>query len=160
MASDRRIILKQFEDNAELIESRLNDTIEKVRKGNFDLEITIDGKAVCDAKITATLLNHDFRHGANIFMLGEFGEDESAEQNYRERFAEAFNLATLPFYWSDLEPEQNKPRLTKTHQKFTAVLPPICALNFAKSTILSLKPTSLHTIIGCQSGCPQMTWMK
>ncbi|MBQ2704241.1 MAG: endo-1,4-beta-xylanase [Clostridia bacterium] len=132
MASDRRIILKQFEDNAELIESRLNDTIEKVRKGNFDLEITIDGKAVCDAKITATLLNHDFRHGANIFMLGEFGEDEAAEQNYRERFAEAFNLATLPFYWSDLEPEQNKPRFDKDSPKIYRRPAPDLCLEFCK----------------------------
>ena len=34
-------------------------------------------------------------------------------QLYKERFAAAFNLATLPIYWRDLEPEQGKPRYAK-----------------------------------------------
>ena len=41
--------------------------------------------------------------------------ENSAEKNeiYKARFAEAFNLATLPFYWKDLEPERGKPRYAK-----------------------------------------------
>lgn len=37
-------------------------------------------------------------------MLDQFS---SPEQNkaYREMFTALFNIATLPFYWSDLEPE-------------------------------------------------------
>ena len=132
MSGERREILRQFEDNAQLIEGRLSDTIENVRKGDFALEITADGKAVTDAQITVELANHDFRHGANIFMLGEFGEDEAAEQNYRKYFAEAFNLATLPFYWSDLEPEQNKPRFDKDSPKVYRRPAPDLCLEFCK----------------------------
>lgn len=127
MSGERREILKQFEDNAQLIEGRLSDTIENVRKGDFDLEITLNGKAVGNAEITAELANHDFRHGANIFMLGEFGDDAAAEENYRKHFAEAFNLATLPFYWSDQEPEQGKPRFAKDSPKvYRRPAPDLC----------------------------------
>lgn len=45
-------------------------------------------------------------------MLDQFS---SPEQNkaYREMFTGLFNIATLPFYWSDLEPEQGRPRFAK-----------------------------------------------
>ena len=45
-------------------------------------------------------------------MLDQFS---SPEQNkaYREMFTALFNIATLPFYWSDLEPEQGRPRFAK-----------------------------------------------
>ena len=45
-------------------------------------------------------------------MLDQFS---SPEQNKacREMFTALFNIATLPFYWSDLEPEQGRPRFAK-----------------------------------------------
>ena len=42
-------------------------------------------------------------------MLDEFPTEEE-NAIYREKFPEIFNLATLPFYWSSLEPEMGKPR--------------------------------------------------
>ena len=45
-------------------------------------------------------------------MAEQFNE---AEKNtiYEQKFAELFNLAVVPFYWSDLEPEDGKPRFAK-----------------------------------------------
>lgn len=42
-------------------------------------------------------------------MLDEF-ECEEKNKIYREKFPEIFNLATVPFYWRDNEPEQGKTR--------------------------------------------------
>jgi GH35 family endo-1,4-beta-xylanase len=42
-------------------------------------------------------------------MLDQF-EDEEKNKEYRKLFPEYFNLATVPFYWGDLEPEEGKPR--------------------------------------------------
>lgn len=49
-------------------------------------------------------------------MIDEF---ESAEKNelYRKYFADAFNMATLPFYWDALEPERGKTRYAKDSEK-------------------------------------------
>ena len=42
-------------------------------------------------------LRHDFKYGANIFGLAETKNGAEHAAAYRERFAAAFNLATLPF---------------------------------------------------------------
>lgn len=44
-------------------------------------------------------------------------ESEEKKSKYRNLFKELFNLATIPFYWSDLEPEQGKPRFEKGSPK-------------------------------------------
>lgn len=49
-------------------------------------------------------------------MLDEF-ETEEKNRAYREVFKDTFNLATVPFYWSDLEPERGKPRYTADSPK-------------------------------------------
>ena len=45
-------------------------------------------------------------------MLDEF-ETEEKNRIYREEFKKYFNIATIPFYWKDLEPERGKPRYAK-----------------------------------------------
>ena len=45
-------------------------------------------------------------------MLDEF-ETEEKNQLYRRYFKDVCNIATLPFYWKDLEPEKGKPRFDK-----------------------------------------------
>lgn len=49
-------------------------------------------------------------------MIDEF---ESAEKNelYKKYFADAFNMATLPFYWDALGPERGKTRYAKDSEK-------------------------------------------
>ncbi len=102
--------LKYFNEQKELTDVRVKSGIELYRKGNATLTVKDkDGNAVPGAKIKISLKNHEFRFGANVFMLDEF-ECEEKNKAYREDFANLFNLATIPFYWTDLEPERGKPR--------------------------------------------------
>ena len=78
---------------------------------------TADGSALPeDITVEVKQTAHKFKFGANLFMLDEC---ETAEKNaiYREKFPEFLNLATLPFYWSDLEPEEGKPRFAADSPK-------------------------------------------
>ena len=45
-------------------------------------------------------------------MLGEF-EDEARNAEYEQAFRSLFHLATLPFYWRDVEPERGRTRYCK-----------------------------------------------
>ena len=109
---DRRdTALKYFEQQSAETALRQQTGIELYRKGNAQLRFETAGRSPLPENITveARQTSHEFRFGANLFMLDEF---ETSEKNaiYREKFPEIFNLATVPFYWRDLEPEQGKPR--------------------------------------------------
>jgi GH35 family endo-1,4-beta-xylanase len=95
------------------VDFRIGNGIEANRKGFANLELkSADGQPVERAQIDYRQLDHEYRFGCNAFMLEQFPE---AEQNarYEEMFADLFNLAVVPFYWSDLEPEDGKPRFAK-----------------------------------------------
>ncbi len=86
-----------------------NDRIEKCRKA--DATVTVvdrTGKAVSGAEIQVEQTRHAFLFGCNIFMWGRVG-DEEGEAEYRRRFADVFNFATLPFYWWTYEPKRGEP---------------------------------------------------
>ena len=52
-------------------------------------------------------------------------DDKNAE--YKKRFKELFNLATIPFYWCDLEPEEGKLRFAKDSPKiYRRPAPDLC----------------------------------
>ena len=115
--NDRKKILELFEEQKEYTDKRISEGIEKYRKGNAEIIVTDkNGKAVPDVKIKAVQKTHEFRFGANIFMLDELETDEKNEK-YKECFKDLFNMATLPFYWDTLEPERNKPRYDKASPK-------------------------------------------
>ena len=95
--------LKYIEQHKEYTDARVSGGIEAFRKG----DVTFTGEG--DFTIELKQKNHEFRHGANIFLLGEF-HDEDKEKEYRKKFKECFNLATIPFYWNTLEPEEGKHR--------------------------------------------------
>ena len=129
-------MLKYFKEHKTYMEDRVNAGIELYRKGiakfNF---VDADGNAVTDVQIKLSQKTHDFRFGANIFMLNELETDEKNEE-YKKRFAEVFNLATLPFYWCDLEPEQGKPRFTKDSPKvYRRPAPDLCLEYCAENDI-------------------------
>ncbi|MBR5308565.1 MAG: endo-1,4-beta-xylanase [Clostridia bacterium] len=95
--------LKYFNEQREETEARIKNGIEQYRKGRAKITVKgADGKPVSGAKIKAVHKKHEFKFGANIFMLDEF-ENEEKNGIYREKFPELFNLATLPFYWKTLE---------------------------------------------------------
>ena len=104
----RDILMARYYANKESIDSRIARDIERYRKGNFRIKVA-DGPGIT---VKVSQKTHDFKFGANIFLLDEF---ETPEENrkYREFFADHFNLATVPFYWNTLEPEEGKPRFEK-----------------------------------------------
>ena len=92
------------------IDKRIQEGIEKYRKGNFTLNFP---KEYSEKKVQVKLKKHKFRFGANLFMLDEIPDDEKKNGIYREKFKEVFNIATLPFYWDATEPENGKTRYHK-----------------------------------------------
>lgn len=75
-------------------------------------EVTVLGSAgdpLVDTEVTISQLDHAFGFG-NIGF--DFVGDHH-DPRLDELFLDVFNLAILPFYWSDFEPERGRPR---THQ--------------------------------------------
>lgn len=125
-------ILKPFEENRAYMEDRIASGIEANRKGLGKLcFVDQEGNPVRGVHAEIRQKTHDFRFGANIFMLDEL-ETEEKNIAYQERFCELFNLATLPFYWCDLEPEKGKPRFEKESPKIYRRPAPDLCLDFCK----------------------------
>ena len=125
--SERRKIFELFEENKEMIDERISSGIEKYRKGDCSVKLTDrDGNPLAGAAVKIKQKSHEFRFGANIFMLDEL---ETAEKNekYKKYFADVFNMATLPFYWDALEPEKGNPRYAKDSPKvYRRPTPDLC----------------------------------
>ena len=115
--SDRKKVLELFEKNKEYMEERINSGIEQNRKGYAKICVKDkNGNNVPGVKISVKQKSHEFKFGANLFMLDEFENDEKNEL-YKKYFAETFNMATLPFYWDATEPEKGKTRYAKDSEK-------------------------------------------
>ena len=112
-----QIWLKHAIEQKDILDGRVKDGIEKYRKGNVKIRFCDkSGAPVKNKQVSIEQTKHAFKYGANIFMLDEFG-DESLNSVYRETFSKYFNLATLPFYWGDLEPEKGKLRFDSDSPK-------------------------------------------
>ena len=120
-------MLKPFRDNEDIIKERTAAGIENARKGFATVRVVdADGKPVPGAKISVRQKTHDFGYGANIFMLDEF-ETEEKNAEYRRVFREYFNMATVPFYWDTLEPDEGHPRFAKDSKKvYRRPAPDLC----------------------------------
>lgn len=125
--SRREEIFTNFEKYKDETADRVKSGIEQNRKGYASINLTDkDGKPVVGAKIQIKQKKHEFLHGANIFMLDEF-ENEEKNEKYKAAFKDVFNEATLPFYWSDLEPVEGKPRFAKDSPKiYRRPAPDLC----------------------------------
>ncbi len=123
----RELYMKTYNDNKDEIDKRIADGIEKNRKGNCILKFKDqNGNSINSTNIKIRQKNHDFKYGANIFMLDEF-ENPDYNKEYRRFFKEYFNLATVPFYWDALEPEEGKPRFAKDSKKiYRRPAPDLC----------------------------------
>lgn len=106
------VALKYFEEQKETIGKRIGNGIELYRKGDLEIKFVSDKELPKNIVVKAEQINHEFKFGANIFMLDEFENDEK-NAIYRKKFAETFNLATLPFYWKNLEPRKGEYRFEK-----------------------------------------------
>ena len=139
-----REVLKPFEDNKDFMEDRIFHGIENNRKGFFKIFLQNDsGEKYEKAHIKIKQKSHEFKYGANLFMLGEFAEPEQ-NQAYKEYFADTFNHATLPFYWCDLEPEEGKPRYDKNSPKIYRRPAPDLCLEFCEANGIEPKAHCLN----------------
>ncbi len=137
-------ILNIFEEKKELLTRRVNSGIEANRKGTAFLDfVDSAGNPVSDVHVKVKQKSHDFRFGANLFMLDEIPAAE-LNQEYKDRFAEVFNLATLPFYWDTLEPEQGKPRYGKDSPKIYRRPAPDLCLEYCESRGIEPKAHCLN----------------
>lgn len=125
--TDKRRILDLFDEQRDLVEERVSAGIEANRKGNGRIRVLDQkGAPVANASIKLTQKTHEFRFGANLFMLDEM-ESEEKNEKYKKYFSELFNMATLPFYWDALEPERGKPRYAKDSPKiYRRPAPDLC----------------------------------
>lgn len=98
---NRDYVLEHFLKNEEWLEERNAAGIEKYRKGNFSLRIP----SAAGKRVSVRLKKHAFYFGTTAFMLGSFEKPEK-EDIYKKEFANVFNQAVVPFYWSDFEPEE------------------------------------------------------
>jgi GH35 family endo-1,4-beta-xylanase len=67
-------------------------------------------------KVTVKQKKHAIYFGTTAFMLGIFEKPEK-EIQYKEAFANLFNQAVVPFYWSDFEPQEGHLRM-RTDSEF------------------------------------------
>lgn len=132
-------ILKPFEENRAYMEDRITAGIEANRKGLATLCFEdSEGTPVTNVHVEIHQKTHDFRFGANCFMIDEL-ETEEKNEEYKKRFSELFNLATIPFYWCDLEPEKGKPRFEKDSPKVYRRPAPDLCLEFCEANNIEPK---------------------
>ncbi len=140
----RKEVLKPFEEKRDFMEDRIATGIEANKKGFAFLSfVDGDGKPVNDVEVKVTQKNHDFKYGANLFMLGEM-QDEERNEKYKKYFADAFNIATLPFYWNTLEPEQGKPRFVKDSPRIYRRPAPDLCLEYCEANGIEPKAHCLN----------------
>ena len=93
--------LTYFEAQKEQTLARIKCDTDRHRKGYANLSLQVDGKELpSGTRVHLSLRRHEFKFGCNLFMLDQF-PDEEHNRLYRERFAELFNYAVAPLYWSD-----------------------------------------------------------
>jgi len=121
------------------LQKRIDENIEARRKA--DAAVTVvdaAGRPVADARVAAVQKTHEFLFGANAFMVGGF---DTPEKNaaYEAAFGHLFNFATVPFYWSDLEPKPGQVRFTKDSPPIYRRPPPDLVVEFGRRHGLTLK---------------------
>jgi len=104
------------------IEREAESRIAAHRMGDFRIHLADEaGVPIPRAQVSLRLVRHDFRLGANGFLLRDNGISQPAQpaaellaQEYERAFAGLLNYATLPFYWGGYEPnagQENRERL-------------------------------------------------
>ncbi|MBE6374554.1 MAG: hypothetical protein E7055_21135 [Lentisphaerae bacterium] len=142
--SSRKEVLRPFEEKKDYMNDRIAGGIEANRKGFAFLNLTDEkGEPVKNAEVKVIQKTHDFKYGANLFMLEEFQNQEQNEK-YKKYFADAFNIATLPFYWDTLEPEQGKPRFAKDSPKIYRRPAPDLCLEYCEANGIEPKAHCLN----------------
>ena len=75
--NERKKVLELFEKNREYMDERIKSGIERNRKGYARISVRDkDGNNVSGTEISVRQKTHEFKFGANLFMLDEFENDE------------------------------------------------------------------------------------
>ena len=144
MKYDRKGVLDLFRLRAADTDARVKAGIEANRKGSMLFRfIDADGKPCENVHVKLRQKTHDFRYGADLFMLDEMPSEE-LNAAYKTRFAEAFNLATCPFYWTGLEPERGKTRYAANAPKLYRRPPPDLCIDWCEKNGIEPKAHILN----------------
>ena len=138
------VALEYFRRHENEVGARVSEGIETHRKGEAHIHIQDkDGHPLSSVQVAYRQKRHAFGFGANLFMLDEF-ETEEKNQAYRALFPSVLNLATLPFYWRDQEPERDCPRYTATSPKIYRRPPVDLCLDFCREKGIEPKAHCLN----------------
>ena len=117
------------EDNGKAIEEMIlanaDKDIEKYRKSDVVIEVVDKkGRPIKNAEISLNQTSSDFLFAANVTLItGDLGgkipiehyqyqprfTTKEQEDEFKRKFADLFNCATLPLYWNSVEPDAGKP---------------------------------------------------
>ncbi|MEI7731078.1 MAG: endo-1,4-beta-xylanase [Verrucomicrobiota bacterium] len=115
------------------VEQRINAGIQLNRMGFATIRfVDAQSNALNHVEIKLEQTRHEFLFGCNLFMLDGFPSAE-LNQRHEEAFCSVFNLAVLPFFWRDLEPEPGKLRFAKDSPRVYRRPPPDRCLEFCQS---------------------------
>ncbi len=121
------------------VSRRIEDGIHASRMSDVVLRFSgTDGQPLTNVTVRVEQTRHEFLFGANIFMLGGFPTPEKNRQ-FETMFTSLLNYATVPFYWSDLEPEPGKPRFAKDSPPLYRRPPPDTVVEFCQKHGLAMK---------------------
>lgn len=131
------------------VEARIQRGIAEHRQGSGEIELVgADGKPVERATVELKQCRHEFHFGCNGFMHKQF-KDAVRDDAFDAAFVKLFNLAVLPFYWSDLEPEDGRPRFAKDSPYVYRRPPPDALLEFCEANHIVPKghPLAWHQFL-------------
>ncbi len=139
LEKQRREFIEEYDRVAPYVDEMVERDIEKYRKGLFCIKVVDDaGRPVENAIVRAKLKKHEFKFGANSFMVGMY-KDPDMQKQWEEEYARIFNYTVAGIFWYEYEPEQGQYRFTKD-SPYLYRRPPIDeVIEFAKKYDLSVK---------------------
>ena len=85
----RKIWYDMLDKDMPLIDKRISDGIEKNRKGNIQIKLTDkSGRPVAGKRVKILQKSHDFKFGANLFMLKRLLKPKGKMPNTKRVFAQ------------------------------------------------------------------------
>ncbi len=130
MSGEAEKVLRYVLEEDSEVEFRIRTGIECNRKGFGRIELLgADGKPLPGGRIRLRQTGSEFKFGCNAFMVDQFPE-RGQNEAYEQTFAGIFNHAVIPFYWSDLEPEEGKMRFDRNSPPIYRRPPPDRVLEF------------------------------
>ncbi len=142
--SRRNEVLAPFLAKRDYMEARVKEGVENNRKGNGLIQVVDrDWNPIPGTRIALTQTTHEFRYGANLFLLGEL-ETEEKNEAYKRLYSGLFNAATLPFYWYSLEPVEGRPRYAADSPRYYRRPAPDLCLAFCEANGIEPKAHCLN----------------